>query len=131
MGIAHTPEYISHTDSSERTDWDSQDLRREEMIRREHGSTRDSGPDRRRGTGRTNLGKTPKQDRRAEASDQECRANAPRSIGPEPRQVIRPPGLEVRTDIHPRKPNHPNPYQSYAIRLSHPEKPGIKPQGDR
>jgi hypothetical protein len=90
------------------------------VICREHGSMRDSRPNRHRGIGRTNPRKNLIQDQKAEASDQECQAKAPRS-----RWAIGPRG----PDKYPyTKTQKPKPIKSpYAIRLIHSEKPRIKP----
>ena len=98
----------------DRADWDSQDLSREEMIRREHGSTRDSGADGQRGKDWT--------DRNRSRKDWEERKPVTKRVGRKPREVVGPLGLEVWTTSQMRKPTNPKPYWDMkVIRLTRPE----------
>ena len=100
-------------DSSNQADWDSQDLRKEEMIRWKRGSTRDSGADGQRGRDRT--------DRNRSGKEREERKSATKRVGQKPREVVGPSGLMVRTISQTRKPTNPNPYGDIkVVRLTRP-----------
>ena len=83
------------------------------MIRREHGSMRDSGADGQRGKDRT--------DRNRSGKDREERKPATKRVGRKPREVVGPSGLEVQTTSQMWKPTNPKPYWDMkVIRLTHP-----------
>ena len=63
-------------DISDWADWNSQDLSREEMICREHGSMRDSGADGQRGKDQM--------DRNRSRKDREERKPATKRVGQKP-----------------------------------------------
>ena len=88
-------------------DWDSQDLSREEMIHREHGSMRDSGADGQRGKDRTDWNRSGKK--------REERKPATKRVGWKPREVVGPSGLEVWTTSQMWKPINPKPYWDMKV----------------
>ena len=84
------------------------------MIRRECGSTRDSGVDGQRGKDWM--------DRNRSGKDWEERKPVTKKVGRKPQEVISPSGLEVWTTSQMRKPTNPKPYWDMkVIRLTHPE----------
>ena len=84
------------------------------LIRREHGSTWDSGADGQRGKDRT--------DRNRSGKDREEWKPATKRVGQKPREVIGPLGLEVQTTSQMQKPTNPKPYWDMkVIRLTRPE----------
>ena len=99
----------SHTDNSDRADWDSQDLRKEEMICWKRGSTWDSGADGQRGRDQT--------DRNRSGKEREERKSATKRVRQKPREVIGPSGLVVRT-IKPNAENPPTQTHTEILRWS-------------